>query len=77
MSAQHLSLADVYARLRQHCNRAGGQKAFAEMHGISPQWVSDVLNARKEPGPSILSALGLVKVVTYRPAQSAHGRTRA
>ena len=65
MKLPGLDLVDVTARLQAACRDAGGQKAWAERHGLSPQYVSDVLNARREPGDGILSALGLCRVVRY------------
>ena len=59
------SLSEIYAELRIACRAAGSQQAWAEAHGISPQYVSDVLNARRDPGDKILAALGYVRVVTY------------
>lgn len=64
-------LADLYADLRGACEAAGGQKAWAERHGVSPQYVNDVLNARRDPGASILRALGWKRVVTYRKSNQA------
>ena len=42
------------------------QSAWARQHNISPQYVTDVLNERREPGPSILDALGIEKLISYR-----------
>lgn len=42
------------------------QKELAIELGVSPQYLSDVLNERKEPGSGILDPLGLERVVTYR-----------
>ena len=64
-----LTLLDVFARIGAACRDAGGQKAWAMKHGIRPQYVSDVLNARREPGVSILNALGLRKHVRYAEAR--------
>ena len=44
----------------------GNQAAWARQHEMSPQYVSDVLIGRREPGDSILKALELERVVTYR-----------
>ena len=60
---------DVCRMLRERCKAAGGQRAWAQAVGISEQYVSDVLNARREPGESILRALGLAKVVRYVEAR--------
>jgi transcriptional regulator with XRE-family HTH domain len=45
------------------------QKDFARANMISESYLSDVLNGRREPGPRILAALGLEKVVLYRGKQ--------
>jgi hypothetical protein len=62
---QYLDLIDVHRRLIVACGFAGSQKKWAEDNGISQAYVSDVLNGRREPGQSICSALGLVRVVRY------------
>jgi len=56
---------DVCCMLRKACADAGGQSAWAARNAITPQYVSDVLNARREPGISILCALGLARTVRY------------
>jgi len=60
--------ADVIARLKAACDVAGSQKAWAAAHNMTAQWVHDVISGRRAPGQSILDALGLERVVTYRPA---------
>ena len=65
MAGGNLRLVDVYARLARATRDAGSAQAWALRNQISPQYVSDVLHARKEPGALILIALGLVRVVTY------------
>lgn len=64
MTAQ-VSLSGFYAKLRNACDEAGGQSAWASAHGLSVSYVNDVLNARKDPGPKIASALGLQRVVAF------------
>lgn len=57
---------------RQQCERAGGQAAWAQKHGLSPSYVSDVLagnRGSKIIGAAILKALGLEAVVTYRKSR--------
>lgn len=56
---------DLYTLLRTQCAKAGGQTAFANQHGVSVAYVSDVMNGRKEPGPALLKAMGVRKVVRY------------
>lgn len=63
-----LRTVDVYAEIRRACDLAGGQRRWAEAHGLSPQHVNDVLACRREISPRILSALGLVKVERYARA---------
>ncbi len=62
---------EVCGLIRRQCSEMGGQKAWAEAHNISPQYLCDVLNARREPGESILAALGLRRLVRYVEVRSA------
>jgi DNA-binding transcriptional regulator YdaS (Cro superfamily) len=65
MSEALLDSVGVFNRLQAACKAAGGQQAWAARHGLSASYVSDVLNGRRDPGESILRALGLAKVVRY------------
>lgn len=62
---KQLTLDDVINLLRKRCEEDGSQKAFAIYNDISPQYITDVLRRKREPGAMILDALGLQKVVTY------------
>lgn len=42
------------------------QAAFAKENNISAQYVNDVIQGHRDPGPVVLDALGLEKVVSYR-----------
>jgi len=65
-----LDWSGVIARLRASVNASGGQSAWAEKHGISPQYVCDVLGGRRLPGNKITKALGLEKALLWRtPSQ--------
>lgn len=66
MSVIYFDSLDVCRLLSKACQEAGGQKRWAETYGMSPSYVSNVLNARCEPGKTILDALGLARVVMYR-----------
>jgi hypothetical protein len=44
----------------------GNQLAWATANGMSSAYVSDVVGGRATPGPKILAALGLQKIVRYR-----------
>ena len=59
------TLAEVFGAIRTACRAAGSQSAWAVSIGITPQYLSDVLNCRRDPGKAILSALGLRRVVAY------------
>lgn len=48
--------------------KLGTWKAVADSLGVSQQYVHDVKKSRREPGPQFLQAMGLVRVVSYRPA---------
>lgn len=56
----------VVEMLRREVSRAGAQSRWAESHGMSQSYVANVLRGRNEPGPLVLEALGLERVVTYR-----------
>jgi DNA-binding transcriptional regulator YdaS (Cro superfamily) len=56
----------VIALLRKRIEQAGSQKAFAIQHELSPAFINDLLQGRREPSAAILHALGLERVVTFR-----------
>jgi transcriptional regulator with XRE-family HTH domain len=58
-------MLDVLEVLRRKCE-GRTQNAVAAELGVSPAYLSDVLNQRKEPGEGILEPLGIERVVTYR-----------
>ena len=43
----------------------GSQKAAAAKLGVSPQFLHDVLNGRREAGQKLASALGLKRIIKY------------
>lgn len=51
---------DLRRRLVAACDKAGSQTAWAKANGLRPQYVSDVLNERREPSPKLARALGLM-----------------
>jgi hypothetical protein len=61
-----LTAADVVRRLRAAVDSVGDQKTWAQAQDLSPSYVNDVLRGRREPGESILVALGLERVVIFR-----------
>ena len=60
-----LRIGDVYTLLRNRIKEAGSQKAFAAQCGVSETYISDVMNARRDPGPQVLGTLGLRRIVCY------------
>jgi DNA-binding transcriptional regulator YdaS (Cro superfamily) len=62
-----MSIDDVRAKLKALCAEAGSEKAWAEAHGLSQPYVNDTIRGKREPGASLLKAMGLEKVVQYRP----------
>ena len=60
---------DVRTMLRDACKKAGTSAAWADKNSLSQAYVSDTLNGRREPGPKILRALGLVLEQNYRKAE--------
>ena len=60
-----LTLTDVIKLLITQIDLCGSQKTVAFNFGISPQYLSDILRHRREPGGKVLRVLGLKKVVTY------------
>jgi DNA-binding transcriptional regulator YdaS (Cro superfamily) len=59
--------ADLIAILRSACERAGGQRAWAEAHGLSPQYVCDVLKGRRDVSERMANELGFLREVRFVP----------
>lgn len=57
---------DVRDLLRKSCDKLGSVRAWAIENDCSAQYVGDVLNGGRSPGPAILKGLGLEAVTTYR-----------
>lgn len=56
---------EVYQRLRDAIDRAGGQRSFARQIGVTPSYINDVVNKRRLMSDRILAAIGIKRVVTY------------
>lgn len=70
------TLNDDHVRndLRKACDKAGTQKAWAEKHGISCSYVTDVLAGRRWPGKAILDALGYERAGYRRKRPAARSK---
>ena len=68
-----MDVNSIRTLLRRACEEAGSQTKWAEMHGISVQLVNLFLQGTREPGPTLLRALGFEKVesvsVDYQPME--------
>jgi hypothetical protein len=61
--------ADVREELRLLADSMSTHAALAKKMGISPAYLCDVLDGRRNPGPKILKFLKLKKVVCYGEAK--------
>lgn len=64
--AQDDGAVDALQRLEAAIAVDGSAAAWAARLGISSAYVSDVRRGVRQPGPSVLQALGLQRVVSYR-----------
>ena len=61
-----MKTSTALAAVRRAVASHGTERAAALHLGVSPQYLNDVLHARRQPGPKLLKALGMEKVVTYK-----------
>lgn len=61
-----LPLSEVYGLLNAAVRTAGGESAFARKHGLTRQDVHEAMKSNRHPGPGMLAAVGIRKVVTVR-----------
>ena len=57
-----MSRFQVLAHIGKRIEKAGSLRAWARLIGVTPAYVSDVTNGRRDPGPKILAALKIEKV---------------
>lgn len=60
-----MTLDELIQTLAQEAVALGSQKKLALKLKVSPAYLGDVLNGRKEPGPKILAAKRVRRVVSY------------
>ena len=68
--AQDEGAVDALARLEAAIAADGSAAAWAARVGISSAYVSDVRRGVRQPSPSVLQALGLQRVVSYRDEEA-------
>ena len=61
-----MNARQVVERLKREVEKAGGQRAWASVNGLSAAYVNDVLHGRREPADTICKALGLARIVEFR-----------
>lgn len=54
-----MNVDDVRRLLERRCREAGGQAAFAEAHGFTKAYVSQVVNAQRPPSERLCDVLGI------------------
>lgn len=59
------SASYVISHLRGLISTYESQAACAKALGISPAYLSDILQLRRDPGPTVLKALGFERRVIY------------
>lgn len=60
-----ISETDLIEELRRQVAVARSQKAWALHHGLSEQYVNDVLHGRRHVGSSLARALGYRRIWRY------------
>lgn len=61
-------MAQVKAALAAACKFGGGQKRWAEEHGISQTYVNDMLRGSKPISHEVSTMLGYERVLVFRKA---------
>lgn len=52
--------------IRAAVKDAGSQRALARKWDVSPSYVTDLLRGLRDPGPTILDAMGLERIIMYQ-----------
>lgn len=69
-----LTRDDLIARVHTAIQEAGSQKNLAQQWGISPGYITDLLHGLREPGPKILRAMDIERIVLYRLREQGHDK---
>lgn len=59
---------ELLAVLKANVALHGSKRAYAKALGISAVHMGEILEDTRMPGPTVLKALGLKRVITYTPA---------
>lgn len=60
-----LDSSGILSLLRLKCAEEGSQKSWADKNGVSPAYVSDILQERREISDRIAESLGYRKIVVF------------
>lgn len=60
-----ITAAEMRRLLKQKCEEAGSQVAFAKIAGVPKQHINNVLKGTRDPWPALLKALGLKEEKQY------------
>lgn len=64
-----LTASQLFSELNTKMAEAGGNDAFAALHGIGKTHLSNMANCRRKINDDLLSALGLERVEMFRRKQ--------
>ena len=67
MTDELLRDSDMVKLLRAACAAAGSQRAWADSHGFSTSYISDVLRGHRDFTEALANALGYVRKSAYFP----------
>lgn len=60
-----MTLREVVTELKRRVASFETQSEAAESLGIKSQYLNDILHGRRQPGPTVLRALGLARETHY------------
>ena len=61
-----LTAAEMVERIKSQCaSHPGGQKGWAKDHGVSPQYVNDILHERREVSQNMARKLGFERHIIF------------
>ena len=65
---------DVRHLLSLACKKLGSQKAFAQTHGLSSAYMSDIINGKRNPSKEICKILGITRSIVYSMSAAQYKR---
>lgn len=64
--SEYITKKDLIEELRLLANDMSSHAALAQKIGISPQYFSDILAGKRDPGAAVLQFLKVERVIVYR-----------